>query len=64
MRTSQSNVLIAALLLLSRLENKNSSHLKALLMSPSVVPNAVEPTKYGAPKVTAIATHHGINSSA
>ena len=63
MRTSQSNVPIVGLRSLSAPGNKNSSRLKALQMSLSVVLNAAEPTKHGVPKVAATATHHGINPS-
>jgi len=64
LRTSQSDVQIVGLRSLSALENKNSTRLKALPMSLSVVLNAAEPTKHSVPKVAAIATHHGINPSA
>ncbi len=42
--------------LVSALGNKNSSHLKALLTSPSAVPHAAEPTKHGGLTVATTAT--------
>ncbi len=50
------NVPIVEPPLVSALGNKNSSHLKALLTSPSAVPHAAEPTKHGSLAVTTTAT--------
>jgi len=47
------NVPIVEPPLVSALGNKNSSHLKALLTSPSAVPHAAEPKKH---KVLAVET--------
>jgi len=55
-RTSRSNVPIVELPSPSALGNKSSSNLKALPMSLSVVPHAVEPKKHNFPTVEAIAT--------
>ncbi len=62
--TSQSNVPIVGPRSFSALGNKSSTRLKALPMSLGVVLNAAKPTKHGVPKVTATATHRGINPSA
>ena len=64
MRISQFNVPIVEPSSLSALGNKSFSRLKALPMSLGVALNAAELTKRGVPKVTATATHHGINPSA
>ena len=49
--------------LLSVPGNKSSTNLKALLMSLSAAPSAVEPTKHGVLIVTIAPTRHGIKSS-
>jgi len=64
LKTSQSNVPIVGLPSLSALGNKNSSHLKALPMSLSVVLTAAELTKHDVPIVAVTVTHHGIKPSA
>ena len=64
MRTNHSHAPIVDLASLSVLGNKSSSNPKALLMSLSVAPSAVELTKHGVPTVTATPTRHGIKSSA
>jgi len=53
---SRSNVPIVELPFVSTLGNKNSSHLKALLTSPSAVPRAAEPIKHGGLTMATTAT--------
>ena len=56
MKTSQSSVPIVGLPLLSALENKSSSNLKALTMSLGVAPHAAELKKRSVPTVETTAT--------
>jgi len=56
LRISRSDVPIVGLPSLSALGNKSSSNLKALPMSLSVVPHAVEPTKHSVPTMETTAT--------